>query len=146
MNHTVSMKQILVFAVVVFVAFSFTSFDVQQPGLKASVARGKKVYDLYCLACHQDDGAGVPRMNPPLAKTKWVLGDKKQLVTIVLKGLNGGEIEIDGDKFHNPMASHAFLKDQEIADVLTYIRNSFGNKASAIAATEVKAVRTKLKK
>jgi mono/diheme cytochrome c family protein len=140
------MRQLVIAAVLVFFTFIFGSFDVQQAGLQASISRGKKLYDLYCLACHQDDGAGVPRMNPPLSKTKWVLGDKKELVTIVLKGLNGGEIEIDGDKYHNPMASHAFLKDQEIADVLTYIRNSFGNKASAIAATEVKTIRAKLKK
>jgi mono/diheme cytochrome c family protein len=124
----------------------FCSFIGNQPGaLKASLSRGKKVYDMYCLACHQADGAGVPRMNPPLTNTKWVTGDKKQLITIILKGLKGGEIEIDGDMYHNPMASHAFLKDQEIADVLTYIRNSFGNKAALVSTAEVKAVRIKLK-
>jgi mono/diheme cytochrome c family protein len=85
-------------------------------------------------------------MNPPLSKTKWVLGDKKALIKIVLKGLTGGEIEIDGDKFHNPMPpQESTLSDQEIADVLTYIRNSFGNKASLVAVGEVKAMRTKLK-
>jgi mono/diheme cytochrome c family protein len=68
------------------------------------------------------------------------------LTKIVLKGLQGGEIEIDGDKFHNPMPPlESTLTDQEIADVLTYVRNSFGNKASLVTPAEVKALRTKLK-
>ncbi len=95
------------------------------------------------MACHQADGLGVQRMNPPLVKTKWVLGDKKALARIVINGLKGGEIEIDGDSFHNPMPPQgAQLDDQQIADVLTYIRNSFGNKASAVSLADVKAART----
>lgn len=113
--------------------------------LKASIDRGKKVYDTYCLACHMEDGNGVPRMNPPLVKTKWVLGDKKKLAAVVLNGMDE-EIEINGQSYTNPMAPHDFLKDQDIADVLTYIRNSFGNKASAVTAAEVKAARATLKK
>ena len=56
------------------------------------------------------------------------------------------QIEIDGDTFSNVMASHDFLKDQEIADVLTYVRNSFGNKAAAVSPSEVAAVRAARKK
>lgn len=113
-----------------------------QPGIKASMERGKKVYESTCLACHQADGLGVQRMNPPLVKTKWVLGNKKALSKIVLNGLKGGEIEIDGDSFHNPMPPQAtLLSDQQIADVLTYVRNNFGNKASAVLPSEVKAAR-----
>ncbi len=116
-----------------------------QPSPSASVARGKKVYETYCLACHQADGTGVPRLNPPLVKTSFVLGDKKMLIGIVLNGLDE-EIEIDGEVYNNVMASHDFLKDQEIADVLTFVRNSFGNKASAISPAEVAAVRAAKKK
>jgi len=95
-----------------------------------------------CVVVHQADGLGVQRMNPPLVKTKWVLGDKKALATIVLKGLKGGEIEIDGDDFHNPMPPQAAqLTDQQIADALTYVRNSFGNKATAVTVADVKAAR-----
>ena len=83
-------------------------------------------------------------MNPPLIKTKYVLGDKKQLITILLKGLND-PIEIDDDEFHNPMPPQPQLTDQQIADVLTFVRNSFGNKASAVTPTDVKNVRSKLK-
>jgi mono/diheme cytochrome c family protein len=135
------MKKILIpelFVLVIIMSFTFR----QQPGIKASMLRGEKVYKATCIACHQEDGLGVQRLNPPLVKTKWVLGDKKALAKIVLKGLKGGEIEIDGDDFHNPMPPmEAQLTDQEIADVLTFVRNSFGNKASAVTLAEVKAAR-----
>ena len=135
------MKKILILEL--FVLVVIMSFTIrQQPGIKASMLRGEKVYKATCIACHQADGLGVQRLNPPLVKTKWVLGDKKALARIVLKGLKGGEIEIDGDDFHNPMPPmEAQLTDQEIADVLTFVRNSFGNKASAVTLAEVKAAR-----
>jgi mono/diheme cytochrome c family protein len=112
--------------------------------VQASVDRGKQVYLQQCLACHQADAGGVQGMNPPLIKTKWVLGDKTLLVQLVLKGMTG-EVEIDGDTYHNVMAPHSDLSDQQIADVLTYIRNNFGNKASAVTAVQVKAIRAKTK-
>jgi mono/diheme cytochrome c family protein len=135
------MKKVLIIGVVVLVVAS--SFTITQPpDLKASVTRGEKVYKATCIACHQADGLGVQRMNPPLVKTKWVLGDKKALAKIVINGLKGGEIEIDGDDFHNPMPPMGTqLDDQQIADVLTYVRNSFGNKASAVTIADVKAAR-----
>lgn len=115
-------------------------------GLAAAIARGKVVYESTCLPCHQADGLGVPNMNPPLSRTKWVLGDKAKLAQIVLNGLPGGQIDIDGDTFHNPMPAQAsVLSDQQIADVLTYVRNNFGNKASVVTMAEVKAVRAKIK-
>ena len=111
---------------------------------KASLERGKTIYTTYCLACHQADGSGVPGLNPPLIKTKWVLGDKKQLIAILLKGMDE-PIEVDGEEYSNVMASHAFLKDQEVADVLNYVRNNFGNKASSVTSADVKAVRATIK-
>jgi mono/diheme cytochrome c family protein len=107
--------------------------------------RGKQVYADQCLSCHQVDGAGVPSMNPPLIKTKWILGDKNSLIDIVLNGMNS-QTEIEGETYRNIMPSHDFMTDQQIADVLTYVRNSFGNKAKAVTAAEVKAVRAKTKK
>lgn len=116
-----------------------------KPVPKKTMEAGKKIYDTYCLVCHQQDGAGVPRMNPPLIKTSFVLGDKKKLINIVLKGMNE-EVEIEGNYYSNVMAPHDFLQDQEIADLLSFVRNSFGNKASAVTASEVKAERAKIKK
>jgi len=129
------------FLSVILVAFK--SSPVQSK-LQASIARGKIVYTARCLVCHMVDGGGVQNMNPPLIKTKWVLGDKSQLIQIVLKGMNTG-VTIDDMEYHNVMASHKDLSDLQIADVLTYVRNSFGNKAKAVTETEVKAEHAKLK-
>lgn len=131
--------------VVIYLLAQTKPKSVSQGGVdKASLERGQKIYSTYCLACHQADGSGVPGLNPPLIKTKWVLGDKKKLITVILKGMDE-PIEVDGEEYNNVMASHAFLKDQEVADVLTYIRNSFGNKASVVTPTEVKTVRSTVK-
>lgn len=108
----------------------------------AVMANGKKIYGQYCLACHMADGGGVPNMNPPLIKTSYVLGDKTRLINVILNGLATGE-EIDGETYTNIMPAHNFLKDQEIADVLSFVRNSFGNKAGGISVAEVKALRAK---
>lgn len=103
--------------------------------------KGKKVYETTCLPCHQADGSGVPNLNPPLKQTEWVLGEKKQLIEIVLKGMDK-ELEINGDYFNNVMPAQAHLTDEQIADVLTYVRSNFGNKASKVTAAEVKKYRT----
>lgn len=110
----------------------------------AQIAKGKALYRQYCISCHQENGSGVPRMNPPLIKTEYVLGDKARLIGVLLKGLNE-EVEINGEYYSNPMPSQAALKDQEIADILSYVRNSFGNKASTISAAEVTQVRATIK-
>jgi mono/diheme cytochrome c family protein len=111
---------------------------IQQP----RIAAGKKVYTKNCLACHQANGAGVPGLNPPLIKTDWVLGEKKRLINVVLNGLDDA-IEVNGEEYENPMPALEYLSDQDIADVLTYVRNAFGNKASFIEPSEVKAIRKK---
>ncbi len=113
--------------------------------LKNSITRGQAVYQQLCLACHQADGSGVPNLNPPLTRNPWTMGAKDVLITQVLKGSNG-KVEIDGDRFNNTMPPlGTVLTDQQIADVLTYVRNNFGNDASAVSATQVKAVRAKTK-
>ena len=95
---------------------------------------------MYCVSCHQLDGGGVQNLNPPLIKTTYVLGNKGKLAKIVLNGFNEN-VEIDGNTYSNTMPSLSILKDQEIADVLTYVRNSFGNKAPAVTAADVKKAR-----
>ncbi len=109
------------------------------------MVRGKIVYNSICLACHMADGGGVPTMNPPLSNTEYVLGDKTRLIKIVLNGFKE-DVQINGQTFSNNMTPHADLKDRQIADVLTYVRKSFGNKASGITALEVKKVRAANKK
>jgi len=131
-------------SIVLLIAVTAFAFSTQQPDLKASVQRGKKAYETYCLSCHLPDGKGMPGMNPPLVKTKQVLGNKTQLINIILIGLDE-EMVINGETYFNPMPSQPHLKDQEIADVLTYVRNSFGNKATMVTVAEVKSARAKIK-
>ena len=117
-----------------------TATAIQAPLL----VQGRSVYKQYCLTCHMADGLGVDGMNPPLAKTGYVLGDKTRLTNVLLNGLQG--VEIDGEQYHGVMPAQESLTDAQIAAVLTYVRNSFGNKASAVSAAEVKAVRASNKK
>ena len=100
---------------------------------------GKKVYDMACLPCHQADGNGVPGMHPPLRQTDWVTGDKERLIRIVVEGMEG-EIEVHGQVYNSIMAPLAHLSPREIADVLTYVRGSFGNSASEVTVEEVTEV------
>ncbi|MEP6594754.1 MAG: cytochrome c [Ginsengibacter sp.] len=109
---------------------------------EARMESGKKVYVTYCQSCHMDDGAGVPDMNAPLRGSKYVAGDKDKLVSIVLHG-SKAFVNDPGRTYQNKMPSLANLADQQIADVLTYIRNSFNNKGSAIVPEEIKSVREK---
>jgi mono/diheme cytochrome c family protein len=104
------------------------------------MAAGQEVYNTYCRACHMDDGGGVAGLNPPLKGTDWVTGDKTRLIRVILEGLSE-VIEIDGQTYQNAMAAHNFLTDQQIADVLTYLRQSFGNDAGPLTPEEVATVR-----
>jgi mono/diheme cytochrome c family protein len=127
--------------------FSFFSQTVSAQKIppSGSMQRGKTVYITRCVACHQQDGGGVPRMNPPLDGASAVQGkDKTKLIQVILKGMTD-RVEIDGEYYSNNMAPHADLSDQQVADVLTYIRNSWSNKAGGVTAEEVKSVRAKIK-
>ena len=111
---------------------------------QAAMDNGKKVYKTYCLSCHMEDAAGVPGLNPPLVNSALLLNDKAKTIRIVLKGSDELKDEPDRD-YKNSMAALSHLSDQQIADVLTFTRNSFGNKAPKITANEVKNERAKLK-
>src|SRR3546814_7349364 len=96
---------------------------------KEELSGGEKVYSIYCGTCHQRNGQGASGRFPPLANTKYVTGNKNLLISIVLKGMEG-PLEENGEEFNGTMPQHSFLKDEEIANVLHYIRQNFGNKAS----------------
>ncbi|MFK7922490.1 MAG: PVC-type heme-binding CxxCH protein [Bacteroidia bacterium] len=112
----------------------------------ASFKLGKEIYsrDGYCQTCHQADGKGLSASQfPPLAGTKWVLEDKERLIKIALNGLMG-PIEVAGKTYPGqvPMTPYrGLLNDKEMAGVLTYVRNSFGNEASVVTEAEVAKVR-----
>ncbi|GAB3247056.1 GDSL-type esterase/lipase family protein [Larkinella harenae] len=108
---------------------------------------GKEIYgkEGYCVTCHQADGKGLAASGfPPLNGTKWVTGNEERLIKIALNGLLG-PIEVAGKNYPGQVPMTPFgglLKDDEIAAVLTYVRNSFGNQASAITPEQVKKVRS----
>ena len=107
---------------------------------QALADNGKAVYNTYCLACHMEDGKGIPGMNPPLVDTEWISGENERLIKVVLNGMTD-PIEIDGKTYSNIMAPHNFLSDEDIAGVLTFVRTNFGNNYPPISPEEVKVVR-----
>ena len=113
-------------------------------------AKGKKIYETegYCITCHQEAGTGLQKAGyPTLVGQEWVLGDEERLIKLALHGLYG-PMNIMGNHYEGQVPMMAFkglLKDDEIAAVLTYVRNSFGNKASVIDPNKVKEVRAATK-
>ncbi|AKD05371.1 PQQ-dependent sugar dehydrogenase [Pontibacter korlensis] len=103
---------------------------------------GATLYSQYCSSCHKDDGAGVAGTFPPLQGAEQVTGDKAVLMNIVLNGLSG-PIVVKGNKYDQAMPAFSFLKDDELASILTYVRGSWGNNASAVSIDEVKSFRKK---
>lgn len=102
--------------------------------------KGAEIYNWYCGACHQRDGKGDSGRFPPLAGVDWVTGDAKRLISVVLNGMEG-PIEVNGETYNSAMPQHSFLTDEQISDVLTYIRSNFGNDAPAITPEQVTEVR-----
>lgn len=109
-------------------------------GPTSSQIAGQDVFARYCALCHQADGAGVPGAFPPLTDSEWVQGDEGRLIRLVLNGMQG-PITVHGQEYNNVMTPHAFLTDEQIANVLTYVRSSFGNDAGPVLADQVARVR-----
>ncbi len=134
------------------------SDDIKDSNLQQKVdknselfAKGKEIYNRegYCITCHQADGAGLESSGfPPLSKSKWVTGNPDRLIKLVLHGIYG-PIEVNGKKYPGnvPMTPYGgMLNDEEMAAVLNYVRNSFGNSASTLITKEkVKSVREETK-
>jgi glucose/arabinose dehydrogenase/cytochrome c553 len=104
---------------------------------------GEKIYNTYCVSCHQKDGKGDANRFPPLNGSEWVNGDKERLINVLLKGLEG-PIKVKGKSFEGVMPKHDFLSDADIAKVLTYTRLNFTNNSGLIREAEVAAARKKL--
>ena len=104
--------------------------------------RGAAIYARTCIACHGPDGKGVPGAFPPLDGSTWTTGDPTIPARIALLGLQG-PIEVNGLKFENIMPPLTDLKDAEIADVITYVRQSWTNDASSVSADLIKQTRAK---
>ncbi len=109
------------------------------------IEKGKQVYMGLCFACHQPDGKGLPAVFPPLAGADYMLADRERAIHVVLKGL-AGPVTVNGQTYNSAMPpQEAALTDQQIADVLTYVFNSWGNTGDAFKADQVRKVRNDTK-
>lgn len=104
------------------------------------IEKGKRVYMQNCAMCHQQDGSGLPQVFPPLAKSDYLMADKVRSIGVVARGLSG-PIAVNGQMFNGEMPPQVTLSHEQIADVLTFIRNTWGNEGEAVSADEVKGVR-----
>jgi nitrite reductase (NO-forming) len=134
------MNKVLTIALITLGIFLLSSFAPTQD-LKESIKRGKEVYILYCQSCHLEDGKGTPDINPPLARADYLKKPSKTLINVILKG-QSGEVVVNGKKYNALMPAQDYLTDIQIADVLNYVRNSWGNKIpGTITPATVKALR-----
>lgn len=101
---------------------------------------GKLVYDRNCKVCHQVNRMGMPKVYPPLKNTELTNGDKGALIDVLLNGLSG-EVVVEGVKYNGVMASYRNLSDQQIADVLNYIRSDSDAAYDLVTAEEVQQKR-----
>ena len=106
---------------------------------EAQMERGKQVFMSACFACHQPDGKGLPGVFPPLAGSDFIKADRNRAIHIPIKGLSG-PITVNGKPYNNIMPPQAFT-DAQIADVLTYVMNSWGNNFGTVSAADVKNAR-----
>ncbi|WP_238387117.1 PQQ-dependent sugar dehydrogenase [Sphingobacterium olei] len=103
---------------------------------------GKQLFTLYCASCHKEDGSGVVGIFPPLVGASQVSDSKSRLLDILMNGLSG-KITVKGQVYDQQMPAFSFLKDEEIQQIVNYIRKEFGNNSDSISLSEVKAKRNK---
>jgi len=115
------------------------SFRVQKFDLKASIERGKEVYNAQCITCHMEKGEGIEGVFPPVAKSDYLMADKDRSIRQILQGASG-EMTVNGKTYNGEMPA-IDLTDEQVSDVLNYVRNSWGNKGPAVTPAEVKAQR-----
>jgi mono/diheme cytochrome c family protein len=108
----------------------------------ASLERGKAVYSRTCIACHQPTGLGLPPVFPPLAGSEWVAKDASIAVRNIVNGMQG-PVTVKGTTYNSMMPPVAGLSDKDIADVVNYVNNAWGNNGPTVTEEEVKAIKKK---
>jgi mono/diheme cytochrome c family protein len=109
--------------------------------LKASIGRGLGIYQANCITCHMEGGDGLEGVYPPLAKSDYLMADKKRSIAQILNGLTG-PIKVKGVDYDAEMTA-IDLNDQDVSDVVNYIRNTWGNKGDGVTPDDVKVLRKK---
>jgi len=109
--------------------------------LTKSMEKGKKLYVSNCLSCHLEQGQGIATWYPPLAKSDYMQRELKNKIEVILKGAEG-EMVVNGVTYNGTMSGYQFT-DEELADLLNYIGNSWGNKAKIVTAKEINEYKSK---
>jgi len=136
------MRHLFILSISVFITavlFAFQQRTTTEPDLQESIKKGQEVYNSYCMSCHMSEGEGIPGAFPPLAGADYLMEDKERSIRVVMYGLEG-EIQVNGTTYNSVMTPMG-LTDEEVAHVLNYIRNSWGNEGEVVTFEEVKAVR-----
>jgi len=107
---------------------------------EVQMERGKRVYMQVCFACHLPDGKGLPKVFPPLAQSDYLLTDKDRAIRVVLKGQTG-PITVNGETYNSAMPAQSQLNDEQVADVVTYILNEWGNDGGSVSVDDVRRVK-----
>ena len=125
------MKIIFLFGWIVFTGMIFSGPEDEKT---ASISRGEEVYIYYCQKCHMSDGKGVENLYPPLASSDYLFNNVNQSIQVVILG-SDKDIVVQG-KTHDMDMEPSYLTDEEIADVMNYILNSWGNTYEGIITEE----------
>ncbi|HEY9004490.1 c-type cytochrome [Ohtaekwangia sp.] len=130
----------MIITMIAATGFSLLAFQ-QKPkfDIKASIARGKEIYTTQCITCHMEQGEGLEGVYPPLAKSDYLMADKKRSIQQIIHGVSG-EIKVNGVTYSGDMPA-VELTDEQVSDVLNYVRNAWGNKGDAVKPEEAKAAR-----
>lgn len=140
-KYRIMNNKLTIYAIIFGIAFTSSTLPGQD--LNESIKRGKEVYAIYCQSCHMEDGKGIPGVNPPVAKADYMKKPADTLINVILKG-QSGEVVVNGQKYNVPMPPQEYLTDEQIADVLNYSKNSWGNKIPGIVTPKmVKSLRNK---
>lgn len=134
MHRTTILPIVLIAAAIGLLSLKSQDFD-----LKKSIVRGQDIYSMQCLSCHMDNGEGLEGVYPPLAKSDYLMADKARSIREILHGVSG-EIMVNG-KTYNGFMTGFDLTDEQVADVLNYIRNTWGNSGEVVTPGEVANVR-----
>lgn len=104
------------------------------------IRAGESRFTGTCSVCHQANGEGLPTVFPPLARSDFLMADKQRAIGIVLNGLTG-QVTVNGNVFNSVMPPMSQLNDDELANILTFVRNSWGNSGAVVSAEEVRQMR-----
>lgn len=99
--------------------------------------RGQRLYRAHCKNCHQETGKGIGKIYPPLAESDYLLSDKSRAIRVIKNGLNE-KIIVNDKSFNNAMPSNVKFVDDDIAAIMTYIGNTWGNSMGNVSQSDVR--------